>query len=113
MKIIPMLFCTLLICPAVHAEELMLCGDPKATINYVSPDKKLRYTYVVFQEWETMKEEAFGEEEEEITYKRQLPRGLYMFRLSKQAKDMYRKVPGVCIEVDTEKKLVTSVNIPG
>ncbi len=82
---------------AAPGETLMICGNVKKTMTYKNPAKKISYRYAIIEEYDT-----------DDVYDRQLPYGLYMFRVHPAVDNL-----GNCFEIDRRKNLIMSSTVGG
>ena len=78
----------------------LICGNVKQTFKYKAPKKNIQYRYAVIEEYDTFNEEESG-------YERQLPYGLYMFKVDPKVKQLHN-----CFEIDMQKQTIID-SVPG
>ncbi len=73
----------------------MICGEVKQTLKYKAPKKNIQYRYAIIEEYDTFNDED--------AYDRQLPYGLYMFKIDPKVKQLHN-----CFEIDMQKRIILS-----
>ncbi len=71
----------------------LICGNVKQTFKYKAPKKNIQYRYAVIEEYDTFNDED--------AYERQLPYGLYMFKVDPKVKQLHN-----CFEIDMQKHMI-------
>ncbi len=79
------------ICLAGNTKSI--CGNVKQTFKYKAPKKNIQYRYAVIEEYDTFNDED--------AYERQLPYGLYMFKVGPKVKQLHN-----CFEIDLQKQTI-------
>ena len=85
------------ICLAGNTKSI--CGNVKQTFKYKAPKKNIQYRYAVIEEYDT-----FGDDEG-AAYERQLPYGLYMYKVAPNLKGFEKHD---CFEIDQQKQMIIS-----
>ena len=75
-----------------------ICGNVKQVFKYKASKKNIQYRYAVIEEYDTFNDES-------AAYDRQLPYGLYMFKLAPNVKGIESHN---CFEIDMQKQMIIS-----
>ncbi len=97
--VLSVLLLTPIFCLAAQNEPLFICGKIKKTMTYKNHAKNINYRYIVVEEYDTFNDGLSA-------YDRQLPYGLYMFRVAPSVESL-----GDCFEIDIQKNIVTSSTV--
>ena len=78
-----------------------ICGNVKQVFKYKAPKNNIQYRYAVIEEYDTFNDET-------AAYDRQLPYGLYMFKVDPKVKQLHN-----CFEIDMQKQMIISSTATG